>query len=158
MKPFLISGAAGRLVGVWNVCCVAFSAYVGTELLGIAADEMERQRETIPKVVRRTSFRIVFYYIGAVFVLGLNVSANDRILESNYLSPRPNFTAFALMVERAGLPALAHVIYAVALIAALSVANIDLYISVSHVLFQSNFRVERFTRWQVKIRLRLSSS
>jgi L-asparagine transporter-like permease len=49
MKSFLISGAAGRLLGVWNACSVAFSAYVGTELLGIAADETDRQRETIPR-------------------------------------------------------------------------------------------------------------
>lgn len=130
MKSFLVSGAAGRLVGVWNACSVAFSAYVGTELLGIAADETERQRETIPKVVRGTSFRIAFYYIAAVFVLGLNLSSNDPILKSNYLSSSTNFTPFVLMVERAGLPALVHLIYAAALIAALSVANIDLYISV----------------------------
>jgi amino acid permease len=58
------------------------------------------------------------------------VSSNDPILESNYYSPSPNFSPFVLMVERAGLPALAHVIYAAALIAALSVANIDLCIHI----------------------------
>ena len=103
-------------------------SYIGIELVGVTAEETERQRDTLPFAVRRVAHRIVFYYVGATLVLGLNVSANDPVLASDlsrsYASP------FVLMVERAGIPGLAHVINAVALIAVLSVANANLYVSV----------------------------
>jgi yeast amino acid transporter len=127
--PYLASGDWGKFLGFWGCCCQAIFSYLGVELIGIAADETERQRENLPKAVRRVSYRIVFYYVGAVFVLGLNVSAHDPVLKAD--SDTGSFSSpFVLMVQRAGIPGLAHVINAVALIASLSVANANLYLSV----------------------------
>jgi amino acid permease len=61
--------------------------------------------------------------------LGLNVSANDPILQ-NDLFTTSYASAFVLMVRRAGIPGLDHVVNAVALIAAVSVANANLYVAV----------------------------
>ena len=102
-------------------------------MIAIAADETERQRETLPKAVRRVSYRLPFYYVGAIFVLGLNVSSLDPVL-FNSLTSSGFFSPFVLMVERAGIPVLPHLINAVALIAVLSVANANLYVSVSSFL------------------------
>lgn len=135
VKPYLLPGTSGRLLGLWNCCLLAQWAYIGTEIIGIAADETERQRETLPKIVRRTSHRIVFLYIGAVFVLGLNVSSFDPVLQSIPPSTNPILSGFVVMVQRSGLPSLAHIIYAGALIAALSVANASLYVTVYHILY-----------------------
>lgn len=128
-KSYLLAGSAGRFIGLWACICQAMFAYSGAELIGIAADETERQRETLPKAVRRVSYRIVFYYVGCVVVLGLNVSAQDPVLAS-YVSTGSYTSPFELMVRRAGIPGLAHVINVVALIAVTSVANANLYVSV----------------------------
>jgi yeast amino acid transporter len=98
-------------------------------MIGIAAHETERQRETLPRAVRRVSHRIIFYYVGAVFVLGLNVSSQDAILKEHVLSGSTS-SPFILLLQRAGIRGLPSVINAVALIAALSVANINLYMAV----------------------------
>ena len=85
----------------------------------------------LPRAVRRVSYRVVLYYVGAVIALGLNVSANDPILKSQSINPGQGYSSpFVLMVRRAGIPGLAHVINAVALIASVSVANANLYVSV----------------------------
>lgn len=126
---YIFTGAFGRLVGFWLCCCQATFSYTGVEMIGIAADETERQRDTLPHAVRRVSYRIIFYYVGAVFVLGLNVSVLDPILKENVLNSYKK-SPFVLMVQRAGIQGLPSVINAVALIAALSVANINLYMSV----------------------------
>lgn len=128
-RDYVLTGASGRLVGFWACCCQATFSYLGVELIGIAADETERQRETLPKAVRQVSYRVVIYYVGAVIALGLNVSGNDPVLQS-YLSTGEYSSPFVLMVRRAGIPGLAHVINAVALIAVVSVANANLYVSV----------------------------
>jgi len=125
---YIAPGAFGRFLGFWKCCCQAVFAYASVELVGVAAEECERQRITLPKAVRRVAYRIIFYYVAAAFVLGLNVSANDPVLRSNlsksYAGP------FVLMLRRAGIPGLPNVVNAVGLIASISVANANMYITV----------------------------
>jgi L-asparagine transporter-like permease len=92
------------------------------------AEETERQRETLPKAVRRVAYRVVLYHAGIMFVLGLNVSSNDPILKFN--ATQSYASIFGLMVERAGIPVLKHIINAVTVIALLGAANTRLYVSV----------------------------
>ena len=122
-------------MGFWFACSQAVYAYMGVEIIGIVAEETERPRHTLPHAVRRVSYRITFYYVGALLVLGLNVSVNDPIL-ADVVKSRDLFSPFALMMERAGLP-LKHFVYAAALIASLSVANTRLYLCITSVAIDS---------------------
>lgn len=123
------TGDLGNLIGFWAACCQAIVSYMGVEIIGIVAEETERQRDSLPSACRRIAIRGILYHLGAIFVLGLNVSSNDPILQQiatmNYASP------FVLMVKRAGISVLGHIINAVTVIALLGVANTRLYVSVS---------------------------
>lgn len=67
-------------------------------------------RQTIPKAVRRVSKRIIIYYVGAIFVLGVNVSSNDPVLASYVTNPQGSYQGpFVLMVQRANIAELEHV-------------------------------------------------
>lgn len=127
-KEYYYSGDLGNLVGFWAACCQAIFSNMGIEIIGIVAEETEYQRETLPRAVRRVAYRALFYHVGAIFVLGLNVSSNDPILKviatQNYASP------FALMMRRAGIAGLPDLINAVTVLALLGVANTRLYVSV----------------------------
>lgn len=124
----------GQLVAFWECSCRAIFTYTGNEIIGITAEETERQRETLPKAVKRVSHRIIFYYVGAVLVLGLNVSANDPILAQlplDSLTSTPTYPGgFITMLQRANIQGLPNIVNAVMIIAALSVANADLYVTV----------------------------
>jgi len=98
-------------------------------MIGVAAHETVRQRETLPRAVRRISYRVIFYYVGAALVLGLNVSVQDPILKEHVLNGS-SVSPFVIMIRRAGIRGLPSVINAAAFIAALSVANINLYMAV----------------------------
>lgn len=131
VKEYLVEGSLGRLAAFWACCYQACFSYLGSEIIGLAANEAERPRETLPKAARRVSQRVVLYCVGSVFVLGLNLSVNDPELAwsvnnrpSGYVSP------FVLMAQRAGLRGVGNVVNGVVLVAALSAANADLYTSV----------------------------
>lgn len=105
---------------------------MGTEIVGIMADEAERPRETLPNAVQRVSKRIIIYYIGLIFVLGLNVSSNDLVLAWYITNPKGSYQGpFVLMVQRASLLGLAHLLNAPTIVSVLSIANTNLYISAS---------------------------
>lgn len=123
-------------------------SYTGTELLAITAWETEYPRHNLPKAVRRVSYRIILYYVGAIFILGLTVSANDKLLTLP-LSPSITDTdptppiypgGFMIMIARTGIPVLPHILNTVQIIATLSVATADIYVTV----FTSQ---SRFNRW-----------
>ena len=131
----MVGGGWGRLSGFWACCCQASYSYLGCEIIGITAVEVERPRQTLPKAVRRVSNRIIIYYVGTIFVLGLNVSSNDPVLAWYITNPQGSYQGpFVLMVQRANIPGLGHVLNAVAIVATMSVANANLYIAVSSLL------------------------
>lgn len=131
-KELLLNGGVGRLIGFWAVCCQACFSYTGVENIAITADEVERPRQTVPKAVRRVVNRLNIYYIGAIFVLGLNLSANDPIVGADLLGTpgAVYYGGFALMARRASLPGFAHFLNVMALGAAFSVSNASLYVGV----------------------------
>src|SRR5277367_50555 len=80
-EPFDIQGAKAKVAGFWDCCAIALFSYTGTELVAITAWETQYPRFTLPRAVRRVSSRIILYYVGAVFILGLTVSPNDFLLK-----------------------------------------------------------------------------
>jgi len=121
-------------------------------MLGITADETERQKENIPKAVKRVTHRIVLYYVSAVFTLGLTVSANDPILPQ-LNDPTFHSGPFIIMLQRAGLSGLAHIVNAVMVIAAISTGTADIYVAVNFPLISYLiYRVVRYTvsQWKTK--------
>jgi amino acid transporter len=126
-----VGGGSGRLVGFWLCCCQATFAYTGSEIIGITANEVERPRESLPKAVRRVSYRLVFYYTGMMFVLGLNLWSADPVLKYYIDNPASSYQGpFILMMQRANLGALANLLNAISVLAALSIANAGVYITV----------------------------
>jgi amino acid permease len=140
-KGILTTGTAGQVAAFWDCFVVAVFGYVGIETLAITAWETECPRRSIPQAVRRVSSRIIIYYISVVFISGLTVSSNDPLL---LLPTTPNPQApgriypgaFIIMAERAGLPAVAHIINAVMVLAVLSAATADIYVTVSPLTYE----------------------
>jgi yeast amino acid transporter len=99
--------------------------------VAIVASEVERPRQTIPKAVRRVVNRLNFYYVGAIFVLGVNLSSNDPILAKSLSDPSVGYHgSFVLMSQRAGIPRFGDFLNVMAIGAALSISNASLYITV----------------------------
>jgi len=116
-------------LGFWAVMTNALFAYMGTELIGVTVGEAENPRRNIPIAIRRTFFRILVFYVGGVFVIGLIVPSTD---ESLFIATKSKTGAaaspFVVAAGLVGINALRHVINGAILIFVMSAANSDLYI------------------------------
>ncbi|TFY83895.1 hypothetical protein EWM64_g116 [Hericium alpestre] len=116
-------------LGFWSTFTNALFAYIGTELIGVTVGEAENPRKNIPKAIRRTFFRIVFFYVGCVLIIGMIVpSTTDDLFTANKAKTGAAASPFVVATSLAGIGILNNIINAAILIFVLSAANSDLYI------------------------------
>lgn len=97
-------------------------AFGGTEMVGLAAAESANPRKSIPKASKQVFWRIAFFYIVNLFILGLNVPSNSEVLLGSS-GANTKASPFVLAVELAGIKVLPSIINAVITVSVLSVAN-----------------------------------
>jgi amino acid transporter len=114
-----------KFVGFWSVLIQAGFSYQGTELVGIAAGETDNPRKTVPSAIRKTFYRILFFFILTIFFIGILVPYTNEAL----LSGQTDATSSPLVIaaKLAGVNALPDIINAVLLTVVLSAANSNVY-------------------------------
>ena len=134
----------GGILAVFSTILIAGYAFQGTEVVGLAAGESENPAKSVPKAIRQVFWRILLFYVFAIFVIGMLVPYTDpNLLKSSVdniaVSP------FTLVFKRAGLAAAASVMNAVILTAVLSAGNSAMYVS-TRMLFSlaKNGKAPRF--------------
>ncbi|KAF1957952.1 dicarboxylic amino acid permease-like protein [Byssothecium circinans] len=129
--PYIAKGATGKFFGFWSSFVNAVFAYLGTELIGVTVGEAQNPRKTIPRAIKLTFYRILFFYVLSVFFLGMLIPYNhERLIAAN--SKKIGGAAaspFVLAVKIAGIKYLDHIINACILIFTFSASNSDLYIA-----------------------------
>ncbi len=93
-------------------------AYAGIDMIGVTAGESENPEQEIPKAINTTIWRIVFFYVGSVFLLALLLPA------AVYKAEESPFVTF---LNALGVPYAADIMNLVVLTAALSSVNAGLY-------------------------------
>ncbi len=107
----------GALAVLLTMITVNYS-FQGTELIGIASGESENPEKTIPKAIKNTIWRTLFFFVLAIsVVVGLLPWQEANLVES----------PFVLVFDVAGIPYAADIMNFVIITAVLSVANSGLY-------------------------------
>ncbi|KAI8877554.1 hypothetical protein K501DRAFT_260167 [Backusella circina FSU 941] len=112
-------------LGTISVLLSAGFSFQGTEIVGITAGEAKNPTKTVPRAIKNTFWRIIFFYIATIFLLGMCVPYDDPRLSSSDDSAAT--ASFTLVFTLGGIDAGAHVINAVTLSSVLSAANSSLY-------------------------------
>ena len=108
--------------GFCSVFVTAAFAFGGTELVGLAAAEAADPRKSIPKAIKQVFWRITFFYVVSLFLVGLILPSNDeRLIGSSGANTKAS--PFVLAIQMAGIKGLPSVFNAVITISVLSVAN-----------------------------------
>ena len=114
--------------GFCSVFVTAAFAFGGTELTGLAAAESRDPTKMVPKATRQVFWRIAFFYIVNIFIVGLIVPANNPNL-LNASGAATAYSPFVIAIETAGIKGLPSVFNVVITISVLSVANSATYAS-----------------------------
>ena len=113
---FFTGGVKGFLFSM----AIIVGSYQGIELIGISAGEVANPKKAIVKSVKSVLWRILIFYVGAIFVIVTIYPWNEL---GNIGSP------FVTTFAKVGITAAASVINFVVLTAALSGANSGIYSS-----------------------------
>ncbi|MCJ1249575.1 hypothetical protein MMC30_006801 [Trapelia coarctata] len=108
--------------GFCAVFVTAAFAFGGTELVGLAAAEAADPRKTLPTATKQVFWRITFFYVISLLLVGLIVPSDSPDL-LNSSGANTKFSPFIIAIQLAGIQGLPSVFNAVITISVISVAN-----------------------------------
>ncbi|EAD3268452.1 amino acid permease [Listeria monocytogenes] len=118
----------GGFFAILGTFLIAGFSFQGTEMVGIAAGESATPETSVPKAIKQVFWRILLFYIFAIFIIGMIIPyTNPNLLSAEATDVA--ISPFTLVFEKAGLAFAAFVMNAVILTSVLSAGNSGLYAS-----------------------------
>ncbi|MBF2594486.1 amino acid permease [Listeria welshimeri] len=118
----------GGFFAILGTFLIAGFSFQGTEMVGIAAGESATPEKSVPKAIKQVFWRILLFYIFAIFIIGMIIPyTNPNLLSADATDVA--ISPFTLVFEKAGLAFAASVMNAVILTSVLSAGNSGLYAS-----------------------------
>ncbi|KAL1901809.1 hypothetical protein Sste5346_001512 [Sporothrix stenoceras] len=121
-----IAGAKGRFLGFFADLISAAFAFIGTEIVAIAAAETANPQKAVPRAVKGVWIRLVLFYLSSAFLIGLLVSPTDPSLNLNSTAAK---SPFVIAMTNAGVHVLPSIVNAALLTSAWSAGVADLFVS-----------------------------
>lgn len=129
-KSYKIPGKKGQFLGFVNALVLALLAFMGSELLGMTVGEAKNPRKTIPSAVKKTFFRIAFFFVFGTFVVGLVADSTSPLLASGSGSHGGSSASpWVVAIKLANIKVLPGIINGCLLVYTISAAVSDQYIS-----------------------------
>ncbi|HCW3271991.1 TPA: amino acid permease [Listeria monocytogenes] len=118
----------GGFFAILGTFLIAGFSFQGTEMVGIAAGESATPETSVPKAIKQVFWRILLFYIFAIFIIGMIIPyTNPNLLSAEATDVA--ISPFTLVFEKVGLAFAASVMNAVILTSVLSAGNSGLYAS-----------------------------
>ncbi|KAJ3073646.1 hypothetical protein HDU98_000988 [Podochytrium sp. JEL0797] len=116
-------GSYQQFLNIAGAFTTAFFSYGGTELVGLTAGEAANPRMSVPRAINGTFYRILIFYLGSIFFVGVLLNPNDPILLGASIKTSP----FVYVYSSIGIGFAADLMNAVIIVAATSAANSAVY-------------------------------
>ncbi|KAM0788358.1 hypothetical protein ACM66B_001498 [Microbotryomycetes sp. NB124-2] len=117
--------ALGRFLAFFSAFINSAFTYIGIECVAIAAGESRNPSRDIGRAAKRVVWRILFFYIIGILLVGMLVSANNPDLVTG--DSNGNSSPFVIAIRQAGIPVLPSIVNACILTSAWSAGNSYLY-------------------------------
>ncbi|KAJ1952939.1 hypothetical protein EC988_003282 [Linderina pennispora] len=112
--------------GLINTFIQAGFSMQGSELVGVTAAESRNPSKHIPRATRQIFFRLVFFFVLTILLMGLVIEYDDPMLvdqgaDASLMSP------FTILFLKAGIKPAAHIINAIMVISSISACSSGMY-------------------------------
>ncbi|EPE32794.1 hypothetical protein GLAREA_07928 [Glarea lozoyensis ATCC 20868] len=121
-----ISGSTGHFFAFLSALINASFSFIGVETVVVAAGETVNPHRSIPKAIKRVTYRIMFFYVLGAILIGMIIPSNDPNLTSG--SGNANSSPFVIAIKNSGIQALPSIVNACILTSAWSAGNSYCYI------------------------------
>lgn len=118
---------ADGINGVAKVFVIAATLYAGVEMVGVTAGECRNPQKAVPRAIKQVFARIIFFYLGTIFFIGLLIPYNSTGLLS--ASSKAAASPLTISLESAGVHVAAHLINALIVLSVVSAGISSIYVS-----------------------------
>jgi amino acid transporter len=127
-NTYLLEGSRGYTTSFfYTIVLAAFPFAFSPEMLVVTGGEMESPRRNLPKAAKRYFYRLITFYVGGVFIIGVTVASNTPALTNG--GAGAGSSPFVIGIKNAGIGTLDSIVNAVIIISAWSSGNAFLYLS-----------------------------
>lgn len=113
--------------GFCSVFVTAAFSFSGTELVGLAAAEADNPVKSLPGAIKSIFFRIIIFYVGGLFFIGLLVASDDPALLQAGAYNSSQASPFVLVGKYANLRGFDDFMNAIILVSVLSIGVSAVY-------------------------------
>ncbi|GME23774.1 Amino acid permease [Neofusicoccum parvum] len=118
---------ADGINGVARTFVIAGTLYAGTEMVGITAGESSNPRKAVPRAINQVFWRILIFYIGMMFFIGILIPYDDSRLIGK--GSKTASSPLTISMADANIKPAAHLINGLIVISVISAGNSALYVS-----------------------------
>ncbi|UJR32571.1 hypothetical protein I4U23_020032 [Adineta vaga] len=118
---------ADGIHGVAKVFVIAGSLYSGVEMVGVTAGECQNPQRAVPRAIKQVFWRIVVFYLGTIFFIGLLIPYNSPHLLS--AQSKTAVSPLTISLQNAGIRLAAHMINGLIVLSVISAGMSSIYIT-----------------------------
>ncbi|KAK1585929.1 amino acid permease [Colletotrichum navitas] len=126
-NSYLVPGSAGNFLAFWKVLLSAAFSYGNIQVVAISGSETQEPRKIIPAATRKTFFRVFFFYVLSILIVGMIVPSNDPSLSISTGTAQQS--PFVIAFTRSGVSVLPSIINAVVCTSAISSGSACVFIA-----------------------------
>jgi amino acid transporter len=118
---------ANGISGVAKVFVIAGALYAGVEMVGVTAGESRNPRRAVPRAIKQVFWRIVIFYLGTIFFIGLLIPYNSpRLLSAQ---SKTGASPLTISLQDAGIHVAAHIINGLIVLSVVSAGMSSIYVT-----------------------------
>lgn len=126
-NAYIKTGATGHFLAFWKVLLTAAFSYGNIQVVAISGSETRNPRKIIPVATKKTFYRVLFFYVLSIFIVGLIVPYNDPSLAISTGTAQQS--PFVIAFQRSGVKVVPSIINAVVCTSAISSGSACIFIA-----------------------------
>lgn len=126
-NAYLVGGNTGKFLAFWSSLISAAFSYGNIQVVALSGTETQNPRRIIPAATKKTFYRVFFFYVLSIFVVGLIVPYNlDSLSNSTGTAAQ---SPFVIAFQAAGISVLPSIINAVVCTSAISSGSACIFLA-----------------------------